>query len=247
VSVGLEGSDKVVVNGGSFTNTTLGAAGNTVINGAHITGADGVLTFNGTNNLAENVLITGANPDNPYNAAVVDAGTDDTLENSTIVMSPSTSPYDEDISVITSDSGFKATRDILDGPSKPLGGSYPNTGLSLSDNLYSTNKFWQVLTTEAVDSTLAEVQAAGFDTGSIIGTPIFVNAADGDYALASDSPGYSLEPIGADGEYNGAEKAALAIAVPEPGSLGILALAGLLGGRTLWRKLRTVGTSSRTK
>jgi autotransporter-associated beta strand protein len=205
VSIGLGGSDHVAVNGGIFINTSLNAAGNATVNGARITGGNGYLGMTGTNNLVENTLIQGANPSvsNPYFAAVVDQGTNDILRNSTIVMDPSTPFYYPDIALVDANSNFEAVGNIIDGPSKLLeayyqvgsgGFSQPNN-FRLAYNLYQSGPYQFADVFGPSDATLAQMQAAGLDVGSIVGAPQFVNTATGSYALLPTSAGYLTVPL----------------------------------------------------
>ena len=192
VSIGLGGSDQVAVNGGTFINTQLTAAGNSIINGAKLIGPNSSLTFSGTNNVAENILIAGDDPSNNYDAAVIDQGTNDILRYSTIVMAPSTPDYYVGVVETTANSNLQVYGNIIDGPAKAFTSSAGGVNATFAYNDFLTG-IYEFNT----NTTLAQLQAGGYDVGSVLGNPLFYNPANGNYYLSNGSPAIGLVPLNA--------------------------------------------------
>jgi len=212
VALGLGSGDHVQVNGGVALNTEVGIQGYATLNGMKLLGPNSYLSMSGPNNITENAVLSGVSPTNPYLAAVLDNGQNDVLRDSTVLIAPNASIYSNAISLANAGSNFSAYGNILTSPDNVFQTYYqvnaspqfsaPND-FSLADNVYSSPKSAPFsLITGNTPLTLAQVQAMGYDTGSIDGTPAFYDPSTQQWELISGSAGTNLVPLNSTTEGN---------------------------------------------
>jgi autotransporter-associated beta strand protein len=207
IGIGVGSGDHAQINGGLLANASLELNGNTTVDGMRVTGANAYVGMTGSNNVMQNVGLTGVSPSvnvNPYSAAILDQGTNDVIRDSTIVMA-STAGSSVGIELVNAGSNFSAYGNVIVSADRILQTYYQLTAnpvfsapnnFSLAYNVYDSNlqdQFADV--TQLNPITLAQMQSLGLDTGSMYGIPVFLNPATGQYELMSGSPGVGLVPL----------------------------------------------------
>jgi hypothetical protein len=231
----------VEIEGGHLDNAGITLNGNGVrVNGVRLTGEDAFLSISGKNNLIQNSLIAGAKPRSGYQAAIVDQGTGNTLQFNTVVLDPTTPENSTALAIQNPSVDTKVLGNIFDVPGGAVRKWFFESSLVDSEyNLYSPDAYFFDY---SIKETLASWIGQGMDIHGLLADPTFIDALNGDYSLAPNSPALDriLAAISGDmpaSDFAGGERplgegydAGAFEAVPEPGTVGVLvAGAGIVG------------------
>jgi hypothetical protein len=173
--------------GGLLDNADLTLYGNdTVVDGLRITGAKSSIDLRGARNVIQNILMTGAIPDDGYYSALNDQGVGNVIQFNTVLLDPSAPVHATAMALLNASVTTKLRGNIFDSPG---GGILRQwfAGAAQIDadfNLYSPDA--QVII-QNLWRTLAQWQAMGYDDGTLAALAQFVDPANGDYRLADGS------------------------------------------------------------
>jgi hypothetical protein len=186
---------RVRMLGGLLEDSAVSIRGDGIlVDGTTLRGPNAGIYFSGPNrgNVVQNVVIDGARSDFGYYAAIVDEGNDNTVRFSTIRLDPSAPAHNSAFTLISPNSRTNIYGNIIDAPSA-VRLWYAGDGALTSDrNLYvRPPRFIQA---PVGFLTLDQWQARGHDTHSLVGDPLFANAAAGDFRLLPGSPAIDAYP-----------------------------------------------------
>ncbi len=203
-------SAQVQLRSGLIQNARLEAYGqSTLVDGVHISGSGGSLRMGGTNSTFQNILLEGSylEPDG-YQSAAVSLASGNTLRFSTIVLDArAPQPY----SCLTLDSDYSgnpgqgahfqnyANICITPGMALKQWDAYPVTSdfAQSQYNLYSPGAMFSQRGAGGGFNylTFGQWQALSADSASLLGNPLFVNAALSNYSLQPGSPAIGAAPL----------------------------------------------------
>lgn len=249
VSGVMAGNSQLTITGGTITDGGIVANGNTMIDGVTVTGPAAQIQLNGSNNIAQNNLVTGAQPnwEGGKNGAVVDNGTDNIIRYNTIVVDPSSGLAAPAIGLGSTSTGTQIYGNIFSTPGTLFfvdsnGAATPD--IQAVENLFSSTGgsgplqivFWQLNGGPPVSMPVP----TSISNGNLAGSPDFADAATGNYSLSPGSiAAYAFDPTtqqyvmhdiyGNLRPTTGDSLGAIQI-VPEPASSTLLALAMIAVG-----------------
>ncbi len=255
VSGVMAGNSQLTITGGTITDGGIVANGNTMIDGVTVTGSAAQIQLNGSNNTAQNNLVTGAQPnwEGGKNGAIVDNGIGNTIRYNTIVVDPTAGVLAPAIGLGSTSTGTQIYGNIISTPGTLFfvdsnGAATPD--IQAVENLFASSGgsgsfqivFWKL----GGGSPVTMNVPASISDGNLTGNPDFADAAAGNYSLLPGSvAAYAFDPTTqqyvmqdiygnirpATGDSLGAIQS-----VPEPASsellaLGTIALAVFVGRR----------------
>jgi hypothetical protein len=196
VSLALESpTASARVEGGSIDNAALDLYGNNItVDGVKITGPYGAIGISGQNNLIQNNLLVGRQPNwwGGQKAAIVEGGTDNIIRFNTIILGPVEGPGGGAIAITNSNSNSEIYANAFADPHAIVFFG-PPAPIRSHDNLFAPNsEFWRVYSSGFVEiKTLAQWQAMGYDLNSdkvLLGDANFDGKIDQeDYALIEEA------------------------------------------------------------
>jgi hypothetical protein len=255
VDPGAPAGGSATVDGGSIVDGGLSANGNATVNGVVITGPAGQIALNGSNNVVENSIISGAAPNwqGPEYGAIQENGTNDTIRYNTVVLAPANGTLSPALGLGSASSGAQIYANIFSSPGLALyvdGVSTQAISASVFDNLLNSTAtgqqllitYWPRSGGTAATTTLS----ASIISANLEGRPDFVNAAGGDFSLLPNSiAAVAFDPT--TGQYlmydfygtvrplTGESLGAIQVNTPEPACIQFLGL-GALGIGTVIRR-----------
>jgi hypothetical protein len=183
-------NEQVTITGGHIDGGQVEISGNNVlVNGILITGAGGAISLAGYENIVQNCIIANAAPnfEAGQNGAIVDGGVNDVIRFNTITIAPSAGGLGAAIGLGVGSSNTQVYGNIIEVPGTAFLQSYGgNPSINAFDNLIAgTNSPMVVL--QASNTT---IPLASWDGGAnaMLGNPMFVDEADGNYSLLPNSP-----------------------------------------------------------
>lgn len=255
VSGVMAGNSQLTITGGTITDGGIVANGNTMIDGVTVTGPAAQIQLNGSNNIAQNNLVTGAQPnwEGGKNGAIVDNGTGNIIRFNTIVVDPTAGSLAPAIGLGSLSTGTQIYGNIFSTPGTLFfvnsnGAATPD--IQAVGNLFSSSGgsgpfqivFWQLNGGPPVAMNVP----TSISNGNLVGNPDFADAAAGNYSLLPGSiAAYAFDPTTqqyvmqdiygnvrpATGDSLGAIQP-----VPEPASGVLLALAIIAAGVCVGRR-----------
>lgn len=200
----MAGAGRLTIDGGTITDGGIVASGNTTIDGVTLAGPAAQIQLNGSGNIAQNNLVTGAMPnwEGGKNGAIVDNGTGNIIRFNTIVLDPSAGPLAPAIGLGGVNTGTQIYGNILSTPGTLFfvdsnGTATPN--IQAVENLFSSTGgtgplqivYWQL----GGGSPVYMNVPTSISSGNIIGSPDFTDAATGNYSLLPGSiAAYTFDP-----------------------------------------------------
>ncbi len=261
VSGVMAGNAQLTITGGTITDGGIVANGNTMIDGVTVTGPAAQIQLNGSNNIVENSLVTGAQPnwEGGKNGAVVDNGTGNIIRFNTIVVDPSAGALAPAIGLGSVSTGTQIYGNIFSTPGTLFfvdnnGAATPN--IQDVENLFSSTGgsgtfqivFWKL----GGGSPEYLTVPALITNGNLMGNPDFADAVGGNYSLLPGSiAAYAFNPTTQQyvmydiyGNFRPATGDSLGAIQPVPGpASGVLLAMGMIAiavgtGRPSWLLLQ---------
>jgi len=252
ITIYTSGNEKVNIVGGHVTNGDVQLYGNnTTVNGMLLTGANAAIEVGSgaTGNVIENTIINGSTPNwqAAHYGAIADFGQGTTIRYDTIVLGQSAGKLGAAIGLGSNTSGSQIYGNIIDTPYAAFLQYVAGTpAINAFDNVFAGTSNPQVI---FFNNSSPDASITGWPTtisaSELYGDPNFVNAAGGNFTLQPESiAAYVFDPTS--GEYVmydyynqvrpdalesvGAIEAPIPqlIPIPEPVSLGLLAIVPLL-------------------
>ncbi len=204
VSGTMAGNSQLTITGGTITDGGIVAYGNTMIDGVTVTGPAAQIQLNGSNNIAENNLVTGTQPNwtEGKNGAIVDNGTGNIIRFNTIVVDPTAGSLAPAIGLGSLSTGTQIYGNIFSTPGTLFfvdsnGAATPN--VQAVENLFSETGgsgpfqivFWQLNGGPPVSMDVP----TSISNGNLTGNPDFADAPAGNYSLLPGSiAAYAFDP-----------------------------------------------------
>ncbi len=192
----MSGSGQFTIQGGTVSNAQISVYGNTTVDGVTVTGPAGYIELNGSNDIAQNNLVTGAEPnwEGGKNGAIVDNGTGNVIRFNTIVVDPSAGPLAAAIGLGGVSTGTQIYGNIFSTPGTLFfveGNGSATPDIQALENLFSSSggtgtlqiTYWQLGDQTTVTTSLPN----SISSGNLTGNPDFVSAPTGNYALQPGS------------------------------------------------------------
>ena len=200
ISAQSDGADQVItIRGGHLDGGVIDdSASGSVVDGVLMTGADASINLSGNNDVVQNCVFTGLapNPQAGRNGAVVVSGTGSIVRFDTFDTSPAGDPA---IAIEAANLGTAVYGDVFVDPEaialQYAGASAADSGVTSGYNLLSTSStvnFSVGSTSGPTYLSLAQWQAGGNDTTSVVGDPQFTDEATGDFTIPPTSPAVDL-------------------------------------------------------
>ena len=200
----MNGSGHLTIQGGTVSNLQISVYGNSTVDGVTVTGPSGYIELNSSNNIAQNNLVTGAQPnwEGGKNGAIVDNGTGNIIRYNTIVVDPTAGPLAAAIGLGSVSTGTQIYGNIFSTPETLFfveGNGTATPDIQALANLFSSSggtgtlqiTYWQP---GAGGSVTTEVPSS-ISSGNLSGNPDFLDAAMGNYALQPGSiAAYAFDP-----------------------------------------------------
>jgi autotransporter-associated beta strand protein len=186
-------SEKDTIQGGSITNggISLDSGSGGLINGVTLSGALSTIALYGNADVLQNSIITGTNqnPQSGHAGAVYAAGTDDIIRFNTFQEASNAFSGSPIIGVDGAATNTMIYGNIFDTQTGAyLFENYSGASSILSDHNLFSGKASILMTLSLAAQPLTQWQQSGEDNDSIVGNPLFVNSAGGNYSLQSGSP-----------------------------------------------------------
>ena len=189
-----ESGATIRVMGGRLADAVLGIYGEKIIVDAMtVVGEHAGVTLEGKENVLQNMLITGCNPGFAgHQAAIVEGGMGNTIRFCTVVMDPKAPDFDAAISLKRPGSKLRWHGNILLTTGTVVRAwfsGFDPVGYDASFNFYSREaRFDTRYDGRGGQHNLDRWKALGLDSGSLMGDPMWVAPAKGDYSLSPGSP-----------------------------------------------------------
>ncbi len=204
ISGTVAGAGTFTVQGGAISNGGIVAYGNTKVDGVTLTGASAQIQVNGSGNVIQDNLVTGAAPnwEAGNNGAIVDNGTGNIIRFNTVVIDPSAGSLAPAIGLGSIATGTQIYGNILSSPGTLFfvegnGTAVPNvqTLANLFTSSGGTGKleivYWQPGLAGPVSTDLPSSIAVG----NIFGQPDFTDSLAGNFSLLPGSvAAYAFDP-----------------------------------------------------
>lgn len=176
---------------GNNTGITISGGSGALINGVSINSAPATVNLQGSNDILQNSIITGTNqdPQSGQGGAVYVSGAGDIIRFNTFQQASNAFSGSPIVGVDPAATDTMIYGNIFDPQTGAyLLENYTGAGSIISDhNLFATNANI-LLTLSLSKESFAQWQQSGEDKDSIVGDPLFVNSAAGNYNLQSNSP-----------------------------------------------------------
>ena len=177
-----------------------------MVDGVHITGAQGTVDFIGSNLTLQNSLIEGTNLGSAwYQTAVALRAGNDVIRFNTIVLDPGAPSSNACVTLVNKDIAAHIYGNILISNGRVLqlfdsAGTFDvNTIAETHHNLYLSNATFGYISMTPnyhfVDTSLVDWKAAGNDQNSVIGDPHFTDRAHGNFKLSPGSIAIDAIPL----------------------------------------------------
>jgi hypothetical protein len=246
-------NEQVSIQGGTMSGFLQLYGNNILVNGVTMVGSAGQIYVNGNNNIVQNSIINGAEPDwnQGFPGALVDNGTNNIYRYNTIMVSNSAVGVAAAIALLVPTSGSQFYGNIITTPYTGIleGTPGPQTA-QFFDNLFFSSDGNQ--NGFGVPAVLPEGHISPFslatetdftNDNAIYADPMFVNPDNGDFYLLAGSPAlYVFDPTMDEyvpfdiyGDPRAWGLTDLGAVVPEPAALSLLGAASLLSLRRIRR------------
>jgi hypothetical protein len=247
-------NEQVTIQGGTMSGFLQLNGNNILVNGVTMVGPFGQIYANGNNNIVENSIINGAEPD--WNAgfpgALVDNGTNNIYRYNTIAVSNSALGIGAAIALLVPNSGSQFYGNIITTPYTAILEQTPGAQTAqFFDNLFFQSDGNQdgfgvvpaVLAEGNVTAYSLATQTDFTNDGAIYADPLFVDPVNGNFYLVAGSPAlYVFDPTLDEyvpydiyGNARAFGMTDLGAVVPEPTALSLLGAASLLSLRRIRR------------
>ncbi len=200
----VAGAGKLTVQGGNITNGGVVTYGNTTVDGVTLTGSSAQIQANGSGNIIQNNLVTGAAPnwEAGNNGAIVDNGTGNIIRFNTVVVDPAAGLLAPAIGLGSATTGTQIYGNVLSAPGTLFfveGNGTATPNVQALSNLFSssggTGKLEIVYWQPGLSGPVATSVPTSITTGNLSGQPDFSDTSSGNYSLLPGSvAAYAFDP-----------------------------------------------------